>query len=182
MKSLIRFPVLSGTLENFSVKDSRIPRLLNGNAVDTPGIRAPRAQTLPGSRGGRGWLPAAALQRLGVRPGDRVAYVAPNTHAQLESFYAVPQLGAVTVPINRRLAAADFAYILGHSDARVVCAHPDHLDTLDRIRGQVQVRVKLRALEGSKDFAKVVVMNSQVATQPGGDQQTFELSLIYTRV
>ena len=40
----------------------------------------------------------------------------------------------------------------------------------------------LRALEGSKDFAKVVVLNNQVATQPGGDQQTFELSLIYTRV
>ena len=33
---------------------------------------------------------SAALQSLGVRPGDRVAYLAPNTHAQLESFYAVP--------------------------------------------------------------------------------------------
>src|SRR5262249_40549118 len=32
---------------------------------------------------------SAALQRLGVRQGDRVAYIAPNTHAQLESFYAV---------------------------------------------------------------------------------------------
>src|SRR2546429_3040208 len=80
---------------------------------------------------------SAALQRLGVRQGDRVAYIAPNTHAQLESFYAVPQIGAVTVPINHRLTAADFAYIIGHSGARVVCAHTDYLDTLDRIRGQV---------------------------------------------
>src|SRR5258706_12886542 len=77
---------------------------------------------------------SAALQRLGVGPGDRVAYIAPNTHAQLESFYAVPQLGAVTVPINHRLTAADFAYIIGHSGARVVCAHADYLDTLDGIR------------------------------------------------
>ena len=38
------------------------------------------------------------LQRLGVKQGDRVAYIAPNTHAQLESFYAVPQIGAVLVP------------------------------------------------------------------------------------
>src|SRR6059058_2042744 len=30
------------------------------------------------------------LQKLGVGRGDRVAYIAPNTHAQLESFYAVP--------------------------------------------------------------------------------------------
>ena len=42
-------------------------------------------------------------QRLGVGHGDRVAYIAPNTHAQLESFYAVPQIGAVLVPINFRL-------------------------------------------------------------------------------
>src|SRR5882672_4271441 len=55
---------------------------------------------------------SAALQRLGVRPGDRVAYIAPNTHAQLESFYAVPQIGAVVVPINYRLTPADFTYLI----------------------------------------------------------------------
>ena len=38
---------------------------------------------------------AAALRALGVGKGDRVAYIAPNTHAQLESFYAVPQTGAL---------------------------------------------------------------------------------------
>ncbi|HXI61490.1 MAG TPA: AMP-binding protein, partial [Pyrinomonadaceae bacterium] len=43
---------------------------------------------------------SGVLQQLGVRQGDRVAYIAPNTHAQLESFYAVPQIGAVLVPIN----------------------------------------------------------------------------------
>ena len=93
---------------------------------------------------------SAALQRLGVRPGDRVAYIAPNTHAQLESFYAVPQIGAVTVPINHRLTADDFAYIIGHSGARVVCAHSDYLDTVDRIRGQVPDVEHYVALEGSK--------------------------------
>ncbi|RZP30066.1 o-succinylbenzoate--CoA ligase, partial [bacterium] len=38
---------------------------------------------------------SSALQRLGVAKGDRVAYIAPNTHVQLESFYAIPQIGAV---------------------------------------------------------------------------------------
>jgi fatty-acyl-CoA synthase len=41
-----------------------------------------------------------ALRTLGVKQGDRVAYIAPNTHAMLESFYAVPQIGAVLVPLN----------------------------------------------------------------------------------
>src|SRR5213083_2290698 len=63
---------------------------------------------------------SAALQRLGVKAGDRVAYIAPNTHAQLESFYAVPQIGAVLVPINYRLSHEEFAYIVNHSGATVV--------------------------------------------------------------
>src|ERR1700704_918796 len=77
---------------------------------------------------------SAALQRLGVQVGDRVAYIAPNTHAQLESFYAVPQIGAVLVPINYRLTADDFAYIIGHSGASVVCAHSEYLEAVDSIR------------------------------------------------
>src|SRR6187455_3265281 len=71
---------------------------------------------------------SSALQGLGVKAGDRVAYIAPNTHAQLESFYAVPQIGAVLVPINYRLIADDFRYLITHSGAKVVCAHGDYLD------------------------------------------------------
>ena len=58
---------------------------------------------------------SAALQALGVGQGDRVATIAPNTHAQLESFYAVPQLGAVLVPMNYRLTPDDFVYMVNHS-------------------------------------------------------------------
>ena len=77
---------------------------------------------------------SSALRSLGVKQGDRVAYIAPNTHAMLESFYAVPQLGAVLVPLNYRLIADDFAYLINHSGARVVCAHEDYLDAVDSIR------------------------------------------------
>jgi len=90
---------------------------------------------------------SAALQELAVRPGDRVAYIAPNTHAQLESFYAVPQIGAVLVPVNYRLTAPDFAYIIAHSGAKVVCAHSDYLDAVDSIRAQVPGVTSFVALE-----------------------------------
>ncbi|HEX3994023.1 MAG TPA: AMP-binding protein, partial [Acetobacteraceae bacterium] len=68
---------------------------------------------------------STALQALGVRQGDRVAYIAPNTHAHLEGYYAVPQIGAVLVPINYRLIPDDFEYIINHCGATVVCAHAD---------------------------------------------------------
>jgi fatty-acyl-CoA synthase len=132
----------------------------------TPLEFARRARRLYGDReavvdGDRRWSYArffercdrwsAALQRMGVQPGDRVAYIAPNTHAQLESFYAVPQIGAVLVPVNYRLIADDFAYLLNHSGARVVCAHPDYLESVESIRGQVPAVERFVALEGARE-------------------------------
>jgi fatty-acyl-CoA synthase len=94
---------------------------------------------------------SAALQGLGVAPGDRVATIAPNTHAQLEAFYAVPQFGAVLVPINYRLTAEDFVYILNHSGASVVCAHSDYLDALDGVRDQLPEVRHFVAFESARD-------------------------------
>jgi fatty-acyl-CoA synthase len=94
---------------------------------------------------------SAALQGLGVQPGDRVATIAPNTHAQLESFYAVPQTGAVLVPINYRLSADDFAYIVNHSGASVLCVDQDYLDTVDGIRDQLPGVRHFVAFEAPRD-------------------------------
>src|SRR6267378_3507437 len=92
---------------------------------------------------------SAALQALGVNQGDRVAYIAPNTHAQLEAFYAVPQIGAVLVPVNYRLTADDFVYLINHSGSRIVCAHSDYLDAIDSIRSQLPTVEAFVALEGA---------------------------------
>ncbi len=92
---------------------------------------------------------SATLQQLGVGQGDRVAYIAPNTHAQLESFYSVPQIGAVLVPVNYRLAADDFVYLINHSGARVVCAHSDYLTAIDGIRSQLATVEHFVALSGA---------------------------------
>src|SRR5262245_58648248 len=94
---------------------------------------------------------SAALQQLGVRQGDRVAYIAPNTHAQLESFYSVPQIGAVLVPINYRLSAEEFTYIINHSGASIVCAHDDYLECVDGIRKDLPGVRHFVALEGTRE-------------------------------
>jgi len=94
---------------------------------------------------------ASVLQGFGIEPGDRVAYLAPNTHGLLEAFYAVPQIGAVAVPINYRLVADDFASIINHSGARIVCVHADQLDAIDSIREKLPGVEKFVALEGARD-------------------------------
>ena len=93
---------------------------------------------------------SSALQGLGVGRGDRVAIIAPNTHAMLEQFYAVPQLGAIVVPINYRLTVEDFVYLIEHSGAKVVCAHADYLDAIDGVRARLPGVRHFVALEGSR--------------------------------
>jgi fatty-acyl-CoA synthase len=80
---------------------------------------------------------SAALQDLGVGRGDRVAYIAANTTRQLESFYAVPAIGAVLVPINFRLTASDFSYIINHSGASIVCVDAEYAPLVDSVRGEL---------------------------------------------
>jgi fatty-acyl-CoA synthase len=94
---------------------------------------------------------SGALQRLGVGRGDRVAYISPNTHRHLESFYAVPQIGAVLVPINFRLTADDFDYIINHCGAVAVCAHSDQLEAVETIRAKLPHVRHFVALEGARD-------------------------------
>jgi fatty-acyl-CoA synthase len=126
---------------------------------------------------------SSALQRMGVRMGDRVAYIAPNTHAQLESFYAVPQLGAVLVPINYRLTPDDFAYIIDHSGASVVCVHSDYLDAVESIRDRIPKARQFVALEGPRDgwidYEREIAQASPDFTRPKIDEDNL-LTINYT--
>ncbi len=94
---------------------------------------------------------STVLQQLGIGAGDRVVYLTPNSHAQLESFYAVPQLGAVLVPLNYRLIADDFVYLINHSGARMVCADHDYLEAIDSIRSRLPWVEHFVALTGKSD-------------------------------
>lgn len=82
---------------------------------------------------------AGALRRLGVRPGDRVASLAWNTHRHLELYAAVPLAGAVLHTLNLRLSAEEIAYIAGHADDRLVIADPDLAGLLDGVHPELGV-------------------------------------------
>ncbi len=63
---------------------------------------------------------ASALARAGVGKGDTVAIMASNVPEMLEAHNGVPMLGAVLCPINFRLDAGSIAFILRHSEAKVL--------------------------------------------------------------
>ena len=70
-------------------------------------------------------MAAVLVDALGVRAGDRVAWLCANTHELLEAYYGVLLAGAVLLPLNVRLAAAEQRAILDDSGAAVLVRHPD---------------------------------------------------------
>jgi fatty-acyl-CoA synthase len=126
---------------------------------------------------------SAALLRLGVQKGDRVAYICLNTSSHLESFYAVPQIGAVLVPINFRLHPEEIAYIVQHCGATVICAHADFLETVESIRGSCPAVAHYVALggahEGWHDYEGLLESETGEPARPQIDERDL-LTINYT--
>jgi len=87
---------------------------------------------------------AGLLTSLGVRHGDTVAVMDWDSNRYLESYFAVPMLGAVLMMVNIRLAPEQIADTLNHSGARVILANRAFLSVLDGIDDQLpDVRTRI---------------------------------------
>ena len=76
---------------------------------------------------------AAALQRLGVQPDDRVATFQWNNQEHLEAYLAVPSMGSVLHTLNIRLFPDQVAYIANHAEDRVIIVDGSLVPALARI-------------------------------------------------
>ena len=85
---------------------------------------------------GRAAVLAATLRGpLGLRPGDRVALVMKNCPEYAALMFACWHAGLTVVPVNAKLAAAEFQYILDHSGVRVCFVTPDLAPTVGGLTG-----------------------------------------------
>ncbi|GAA4624354.1 long-chain fatty acid--CoA ligase [Actinoallomurus vinaceus] len=76
---------------------------------------------------------AAALSRLGVDEGDRVATFCWNNQAHLEAYFAVPGMGAVLHTLNIRLFPDQLAHIVEHAEDRVIIVDDSLVPLLARV-------------------------------------------------
>jgi fatty-acyl-CoA synthase len=81
---------------------------------------------------------ANALQRLGVRPGDRVGTLAWNNYRHLELYYAVPMLGAVLHTLNMRLFPAQLEFVIRDGADRFIFADASLVPVLDKLQGKLE--------------------------------------------
>lgn len=105
---------------------------------------------------------AAGLARLDVAKGTPVAVLARNSHGFAALRFALARLGAVLVPINFMLKAAEVAYILRHSGAGLM-ATDSGLADLARSAAALDTQVR-----------RFVWLPSEEATQPVAGMTSFE--------
>ncbi|MBI4443423.1 MAG: long-chain-fatty-acid--CoA ligase [Acidobacteria bacterium] len=106
---------------------------------------------------------AGALRRAGVQPGDRVAYLVPNTPPLLEAHFAVPLAGAILVAINIRLHSQEIAYILNHAEAKLLVVDSELAPLVASVASQ---------LRSTRQF--VIVRDTQTeAALEGKDYEEF---------
>ena len=81
---------------------------------------------------------ASALEGLGVRHGATVAVMDWDSHRYLESYFAIPMMGATLFTVNVRLSPQQIAYTLNDSEAEVVLVHADFVPVLEQIKGELK--------------------------------------------
>ena len=82
---------------------------------------------------------AGALAGVGIGGGDTVAVMDWDSHRYLESYFAVPMMGAVLMTVNVRLSPEQIVYTLNHCGAKAVLVNAEFLPVLESIRGQLEV-------------------------------------------
>ena len=108
---------------------------------------------------------------LDVGKGDRVAVLLRNMPEYLELYYAIPQIGAVVVPINYRLSEREIEFIIKNSGAATIITQPDYIPMINSLR---QIHIGLRNFiivhgEAENYLEYESFINNYPATEPDVD-------------
>jgi acyl-CoA synthetase (AMP-forming)/AMP-acid ligase II len=77
---------------------------------------------------------ANALIALGVRPGERIAYLGKNSDIYFELLLGAMKANVVMAPVNWRLAGPEVAFIVGDCKAPVLFVGPEFITQVRNIR------------------------------------------------
>ena len=83
---------------------------------------------------------ASALAQHGIGTGDTVAVMLPNIPAMVEAHFGIPMTGAVINALNTRLDAAAIAFMLDHSETKVVLVDREFAGVMKEALAQAKVK------------------------------------------
>lgn len=125
---------------------------------------------------------AGLLQQAGVKPGDRVAWLARASEAWFEIFFGVAKARACFAPINSRLAVPEVAFILKDSGANLFFVSPEFYEAAAAVVASIDRPIRVIAVGGGhpvfEDYAALRdAAPPPVLTEP---QATDDVLQLYT--
>jgi len=132
---------------------------------------------------------ASALQGLGVRRGDTVAVLCPNTPPMLEAHYGIPMTGAVLNALNTRLDPASTAFILEHGEAKVLLVDTEWAPVIKAALAQTSARPMIVDIVdpaapgerlGALDYETLLAQGDPTFAWAPPDDEWDAISLCYT--
>jgi long-chain acyl-CoA synthetase len=94
---------------------------------------------------------ASGLTAAGVKPQDRVAYLAKNDVAYFELCFGTSMVGGVSLGVNFRLAPPEMLQVLNHAEAKVLVIGVDFLDHLTAFENELTTVTTIIVLGDSAD-------------------------------
>jgi fatty-acyl-CoA synthase len=103
---------------------------------------------------------AKALERAGVKRGDRVGTLAWNTHRHVEAWYGIMGMGAICHTINPRLFPEQIVYIVNHAEDRIIFADLTFVPILDKIASQIGKVEKIVIMTDGRNMPQTGLRNA----------------------
>jgi long-chain acyl-CoA synthetase len=98
---------------------------------------------------------AASLQHEGIKPGDRVGVLLPNSTAIAVSYYATQKIGAVTVLLDARLKGKELQAVLRDADLSLLIVHGQLYPEVEQTITQIPpLSIWLVNAPGERSFEK----------------------------
>lgn len=125
---------------------------------------------------------AHAFRAAGIGAGDRVAFVEKNGVEFFEAMFGLAKLGAITVPVNWRLAAPEMLQIIDDAGARLVIVGAEFIGHIEAVEDRLaSVETVLSVGDHDRWQAFDAWLTGHPADDPGGDTAPEDVALlIYT--
>ncbi|HWA04692.1 MAG TPA: 3-(methylthio)propionyl-CoA ligase [Rhizomicrobium sp.] len=130
-----------------------------GREVVTRSVEGPVVRTTYREIAARARKVAHALDRLGIRPGDRCATLAWNTARHLEAWYGIAGIGAIYHTLNPRLFPDQIVYIANHAEDKVLFFDITFAPLVEKIASRLPTVELFVCLTGAAHLPKADIPN-----------------------
>jgi len=120
---------------------------------------------------------AALMSGHGIKKGDVVSLLMPNSAEYIIAYFACWKLGALAGPINSLLKAQEIAYVISNSEARMILVHPDHGEIIDSIRSEVPLLETVILFDNEPEATSDITAGPDTQTEIACDDEAI---IIYT--